>query len=135
MGQRLSAECVYTIVHPEILAAAAHEGQPKTFIERKAWTTGLHLFRKAQAEGLGMPVLLGDAADCNRLLYWGLLADLTVRDKFTHYTVERVRRLRQLHAPQELILLSTRKNIAANFIRPYALCQTPEFLVAASLAA
>lgn len=38
--------------------------------------------------------------------------------------------LRPGHAPQELILDTTGKAIADGFIRSYAICRTPAFLIA-----
>jgi hypothetical protein len=75
-----------------------------------------------------MPVLLGDAADCSRLLYWGLLTDVHIHEGTTHFVVDRVRNLGGKHTPQELVLRSSGTKIAPGLIRPYALCETPAFV-------
>jgi hypothetical protein len=75
-----------------------------------------------------MPVLLGDATDCSCLLYWGLLTNIQVTADSTRYSLDEVRRLEGQHSPQELILRRTRRHIAPNFIWPYAIVVTPEFL-------
>ena len=124
----LSEYCIYTIVELATLEEAAREGTPQTFNEGKPWVTGHALLEKARGAGLQMPVLLGDATDCNRLLYWDLLTDVTVTEGGTSYTVDRVRELDSQHTPQDLELRSTGKKIAPNFIRPYAICETPDFL-------
>ena len=76
----------------------------------------------------GMPVIFADATDCGRLVYWGILSDIKPGKLGMHSFVRSLRRLRGHHAPQELVLRSTGKTIAPNFIRPYAICRTPAFL-------
>jgi hypothetical protein len=89
---------------------------------------GLELWQHAQAANVDFPILLGDATDCDRLVYWGLLTDVQIEGQTTSYTVDRVRPLQGTHRPQELVLRSTGKHIAPNFIRSYAICFTPAFL-------
>jgi len=75
-----------------------------------------------------MPVLFGDATNCSRLLYWGVLTDVQIHDGGTRFAVDCVRKLGGKHAPQELVLRSSGKKIAPGFIRPYAICETPAFV-------
>jgi hypothetical protein len=124
----LSEHCVYTIVHTDVLTEAARHGGPITIAESKAWVTGRQLWQQAQVAGVGFPVLLGDATDCTRLLYWGLLTGVEVEGDATRFTVDRLRRLPRGHTPQELVLRSSGEPIAPSFIRPYAICRTPGFL-------
>jgi hypothetical protein len=128
MVTEFSEYCIYTIVHVDILDAAAQQGGPTTFRESRAWVTGRQLWRQAQAAGFGFPVLLGDATDCSRLGFWGLLTAVEIEGEATLYTVDQVRHFPQEHTPQELVLRSTGEHIAPNFIRPYAICRTPDFL-------
>jgi hypothetical protein len=129
MAQELSDSCIYTIVSAKTLAKASARGGAATFTEKKAWVTGYDLWQKAVAQNLGMPILFADAADCSRLLCWGLLTRVQFDDRTsTNYTVDRVRKLSGRHSPQELLLRSTGKRIAPGFIRPYAICVTPSFL-------
>ena len=128
MTKAFSEHCIYTIAHTDKLANAAQQGGLTPFNESKAWVTGQQLWEEAQAAGLGFPVLFGDATDCSRLEYWGLLAAVEIEGESTRFTVERVRPLPGSHTPQELVLRSTREHIAPNFIRPYAICRTPAFL-------
>ncbi len=131
MAKNLADHCVYTIVHPERLAIAEQKGGSTILSERRPWVTGLKLWNNAQSAGVEMPVLLGNANDCSDLRYWGLITKLEVTEAGTSFTVDRVRRFRRGHKPQELVLRSTGKHIAPNFIRPYAVCQTPNFVGAA----
>ena len=128
MALELLEHCVYTIVHPSTLEKAACDGNPKTFRESKAWVTGRNLLEHAQAAKIGLAILFGDATDCSRLEYWGLLTHVEIEGAQTLYSVDRIRRLSSLHTPQELVLRNTGNHIAANFIRPYAICNTPNFI-------
>lgn len=128
MALELLEHCVYTIVHPSTLEKAACDGNPKTFRESKAWVTGRLLLENAQAANIGLAILFGDATDCSKLEYWGLLTHVEIQGAQTLYSVDRIRRLPSLHTPQELVLKSTGNCIAANFIRPYAICNTPDFI-------
>lgn len=128
MATMFSEHCVYTIVHPDLLAEAAVHRGPVTFAEAKPWVTGRQLWQQAQASGVGFPVLLGDATDCSRLGHWGLLTAVEFEGEGTQFTVDLVRSLTGTHSPQELVLRSSGERIAPNFIRPYAICRTPSFL-------
>src|SRR5206468_3564239 len=116
MATTLSDHCVYTIVHRDELTKAARRGGPSRFRESKAWATGKKLWQQARAEGVGFPVLLGDATDCSRLEYWGLLTDIEVEGKSTQFTIDRLRPLPGRHAPQELVLKNSGEHIAPNYI-------------------
>jgi hypothetical protein len=128
MGTAFAEHCIYTILHTDRLVEAARHGGSTTFRESRAWVTGRQLWQQAQAAGLGFPVLLGDATDCSRLEYWGLLTRVEINGDATRFTVDRVRALSGSHTPQQLVLRRTGEHIAPNFIRPYAICRTPTFL-------
>jgi hypothetical protein len=130
VAKALSEHCVYTIVHTDLLADAVRHGGPTTFRESKEWVTGRQLWQQAQAAGVSFPILLGDATDCSRLEFWGLLTGVEIEGEATRFTIDRVRPLPGSHTPQELVLRSTGEHIAPNFIRPYAICCTPAFLSA-----
>lgn len=127
----ISRISIYTIVHPDKLAAAATKAEASSFRERKPWITGRRLWREAEASGAAIHVLFGDATDCSRLVYWGVLTKVLVdkKTKTTQYFVKQVRKLKNGHTPQELVLSSSGKRIAPNFIYPYAICRTPPFLL------
>jgi hypothetical protein len=129
MTLQLAKTCIYTIVAQTTLDELYDTRQPLEQEENRVWRAGsLHL-KQARKAGEALPILFADAAyDTTALIYWGLLEDIRLGSGRTRYRVDRLRRLPRGHAPQELVLLSTGKTIAPNFIRPYALCQTPTFL-------
>jgi hypothetical protein len=121
--------CIYTIVDGSTLQDRASRVPVKPFTERKRWVTGERLWAAAKAKKRSMPVLFGDARDCSKLLYWGILTSVDVRDDgTTRYQVDQLRKLTGRRSPQELTLRKTGKTIAPNFIKPYAICQTPTFI-------
>jgi hypothetical protein len=128
MQQVLFGFSIYTIAHPDKLAKAASRKGATKFSEAKPWMTRYDLWSKASAAGEAMTVVFADATDCSRLLYWGILTGIEIEDKTTRYSVKQVRKIKGRHSPQELLLKSTGKAIAPNFIRPYAICRTPSFL-------
>jgi hypothetical protein len=120
--------CVYTIVDGERLVRLAKEIGKHSFIQSKPWVTARNLWQKTSLAKESMPILFGDATNCSRLLFWGLLTNVCVEGRETTFVVDRLRELSEEHEPQELVLRSSGKYIAPNFIRPYAICLTPHFL-------
>jgi hypothetical protein len=127
LPRSFSEFCVYTIVDGKGLDHDARIGGAVEYQERRRWTMADRLWQKASDEGKRMPILLGDATECSRLRYWGLLTKIDVQGSATNFAVDSLRGLRK-HRTQELVLRSTRKQIAPNFIRPYAICVTPQIL-------
>lgn len=126
-SRSLAEWCVYTIVDGKRLVHDAKVGGAVQFHEGLRWTTAKRLLQEASAANKRMPVLFGDATECSRLRYWGLLTKIDVQDGATSFVVESLREIRKRRT-QELVLRNTRKNIAPNFIKPYAICLTPTFL-------
>jgi len=124
----LTKDCVYTIVEGPQLDRLFEDGLEVHREERKPWVTAEKMFHDARAANKDLPVLFGDAAHCSRLLYWGLLTDIHLQNGTTSFAVDRLRKIRGKHKTQELVLRSSQRKIAPNFIRPYAICVTPHFL-------
>lgn len=119
---------IYTILHVDKLQAAEAHGRRGTFTEGRCWTTGVTLLRKAHRAAVELPILFADAAQCSRLIYTAVLTDIVLGDNETTYSFERLRRLRGNRRPQDLVLMGTGRHIAPHYIRPYAICETPQFL-------
>ena len=116
----LSEFCIYTICRPDKVDEESHT-------ENKRWVTGEKLLQRALKRGELLPILFGDATWCSDLIAWGIVKAIVLTDDQTTYSVESIVPLSK-HSPQELTLRSTRKKIAKNFIRPYAICITPDFI-------
>jgi hypothetical protein len=126
--QSLGDFCVYTIVDGKRLDRLAKAGRTEPFSERKPWVTAQRLWLRARSDNQAMVVLLGDAADCSRLLYWGVLTEVHITDDGTGFQVDALRKIPGKHSPQELVLRDSGRTIALNFIKPYAICRTPKFV-------
>jgi hypothetical protein len=124
----ITDSCVYTIIDGKELNRLFKTRGTCSFKEKKRWVTAESKWQKGRSENLNMPILFGDAAHCSHLLYWGLLTELEVRDGGTSFAVDHLRKISGRRETQDLALLSTGKNIAPGFIKPYAICYTPRFL-------
>jgi hypothetical protein len=128
--QRISRYCIYTIRDRKELESLAKAGGEWTLREGKPWIGGRFLLDQARLANEAMPVLLADACDCSKIIFWGFLTSIDILETRprTFFTLDRLRRVLRSHAPQELTLKRTGKKIAPNFIKPYAICLTPQFL-------
>ena len=124
----LSQECIYTIVHIDLLSSIEAGSGSGVLTESKPWTSGRRLLDQSRHRNLDLPIVFADATDCSRLLFWAIIKRIDTVADGTRYAFERLRPIPGRHAPQELVLLSSGKRIAPNYIRPYALCRTPAFL-------
>jgi hypothetical protein len=120
--------CVSTIVEKRRLKDFYWEGRGK-IKEEKPWTQAKSLLDEAKKNDERMPVIFSDAAhDSETLLCWAILEDIEIKGQSTECRFGDVRRIGPKHGRQELVVRDTGKNIKPNFIRPYAICRTPEFL-------
>ncbi len=128
MGRELYNFCISTIVDRHKLEEFALKGHGRV-TEGRAWKTGKLLFDKSRETGRAMPVILSDAAhNSEHLLLWGILQKVEIDGDQTMVQFNDVQRIRGNHGRQELTLRSKGKSIKPNYIRPYAICQTPSFL-------
>src|SRR4051812_12353597 len=107
----LSSRCVYTIAGTNTLESAVRRSRPVRLTERKHWTTAHMLLEQARVLRQRLPILFGDAPDCACIFYWGILkeVELNPEEPRTTFVASRIRRLENHHAPQELILCSSRR--------------------------
>lgn len=120
--------CVYTIVEKSRLwAASRHGAASDALTEGRRWVAGRKLLDEAKASDKAVALLFADAADCSQLIAWGLLDSVEIHDRTTDFRFRDLRAVTR-HSPQELVLVSTGETIAPGFIRPYAICETPDFL-------
>jgi hypothetical protein len=128
MTQALSELAVYTTIDPERVFAAERGDEPSEVLhEKKRWVTALKLFQEAQRNGETFPLFLSDSRDCESLVFWARVRDMTVAEDGTYFTFSHLTGLRD-RTTQDLVLMKEKRNIAPQFIRPYALVETPAFL-------
>lgn len=125
MAVQLDDSCVYTIATPERLLEASRFQMP--LHESKRWVGAAECLKNAQNAGRELPIVFADSRDCSKLIAWSLLRSVVLAPKETHYTIGQLCAVPRSR-PQDLQLLNTKKHIAEGFIRPYALCKTPDFL-------
>jgi hypothetical protein len=126
--QGLFKFCVSTIIDEDRIRKFLSDGYG-AFAENKAWKTARVLFLESLEIGTRMPLILSDAAhNTERLRCWGMLQQLELDGERTLIKFDNVKKIRGNRQRQELVLRSSGTRIAANFIRPYAICHTPEFL-------
>ncbi len=128
MKHRLYTFCISTIVEGKKLNEFASKGSGRV-TERSPWKTGKMLFLDSCKIGTEMPVIFSNAAyNAEDLLYWAILEKIEIEGQSTTFQFNNMKKIRGNHLRGKLILRSKRRPIAPNYIRPYAICQTPEFL-------
>jgi hypothetical protein len=137
MSPSLFRFCIYTTVGKSDLLSATNSLGEGELEESKPWKGGWRLLQEAQAAKQDMPILFSDGAtDCSTLIYWAILQNISIDEgkkgtkgsKCTKYRFKGLQDLPRQHSTQSLCLKSTGKKIAPYFIRPYAICHTPDFL-------
>jgi hypothetical protein len=126
MTTRLFPYCIYTTIGRDKLKGI----KKGDLVESKEWKTGEDLFRKACKAKQDMAIIFSDAArDCSALIYWAVISNIKLGERKTTCKFRSLRLLpKGKHRTQRLRLKSTNKTIAPDFIRPYAICLTPDFL-------
>lgn len=120
--------CISTIVEGKKLKQFAAPGWGEVS-EGKPRKTGKVLFLDACEIGARMPVILSDAAyNTENLLFWATLRRVDIEDMRTTLRFDNIETIRGKHRRRELVLKSSGRNIAPHYIRPYAICFTPDFL-------
>jgi len=131
---KLSPFSVYTIRSSRALADYLERGGSGEFVENKPWVGALGLLDEAKKTGQRLPIVFAHAERIDGVRYSAVIDDLDVsaadeRGKGT--TAVRFSGLRRLHKKQPLRALRLKSSgnpLSDDFIRPYAICHTPNFL-------
>jgi hypothetical protein len=131
VNQALSPFCVYTIRRSQRLDEAYRQGGNDTFEENTTWVTGRRLFLEAKDKGTRMPVIFASADVGEKLLYYAWLSDVELDDTnyTTRYGFTDLTPIEDDFPLSSLRLRSTNRPLSENFIRPYAICHTPSFIL------
>lgn len=118
--------CVYTIIRRDKFEAALISGR-LAFEEGKRWAGAKTWLDEARRTQRQLVLVLADAERCHDLIGWGVVDDLTLGDGTTNVVASSLRRLSG-RTQQELTVFSNKEPIAEGHIRPYVLCETPDFV-------
>ncbi|MBN2487471.1 MAG: hypothetical protein JXA98_00415 [Methanosarcinaceae archaeon] len=109
-------------------------GGTGTFSEKKKWKTGYSLFLEAKENKTRMPIIFSAADENNELIYFAFLESIYIEEKKTNvfettYSLSDLTEMKVAKSLSSLVLRSSSKPLSDNYIRPYAICHTPDFLV------
>jgi hypothetical protein len=90
---------------------------------------GETLFRQATAQGRSMVILFGLAEGNTGVVYQAALTGINLDEIGTAYTFTGLKPLPEKQPLRSLRLKRSGKLLSDNYIRPYAICETPSFLV------
>ncbi len=123
----LSDSCIYTIRHSDELRRTIAAGGNGTYSVGQNWTRGKEILEQARRESRHVPVVFAPAEKTSNLFAWALLNRIRV-GRGTTYTFSGLHRLAGNFSKTSLLKVNNRKALSKNFIRPYAICLTPDYL-------
>lgn len=128
-SQRYTYEkCVYTIVNFKTIEDALCNAGSTSFVEKKLWKTAYLQLQDANVYGAVYLVLLADAAAINGVQWYAMIEDIELRpDGTTKISISTLHTLDAIQSLTTLTLQNSGAQLSDAFIRPYALCMTPEF--------
>jgi hypothetical protein len=119
--------CIYTIKHSDDLRASVANGGCGTYTERKKWVRAKQLLEEAKHAGKRLPVIFAPAEATRHLFAWAVL-EAVVPDKDSAYTFSGLRLFEPQPLKTTLKKSSDGEPLDPLFIRPYAICCTPDYL-------
>lgn len=130
---RLSDQCVYTILSMDKLEEFWLGSGRASVVEGKNWATGEAMLKQARVDGTVVPLLLAQAEEVDPVRYVARLTAIRITKGAagrwsTKYTFENLLGLPVPLFHSDLIVSSTGVAMPGNYIRPYAICQTPKLL-------
>lgn len=119
--------CIYTIAQSEKPHGIYKRGGKGTLTEKKEWPTAKKLLDEATKEEKKLLVFFAPAEDTRELIYYATLETIDFDGDGTTYAFQELTPYQKLKT--SLVVVSTRKPLDADFIRPYAICKTPSELL------
>jgi hypothetical protein len=120
--------CIYTTKHSDHLRSTLANGGRDTYSEHKKWVRAKRLLDDAKRAGKRLPVIFAPAEATRRLFAWALLDEI-VPDQENTYTFSHLRLFEPRPLKTTLRKASDGEPLDRWFIRPYAICRTPNYLV------
>jgi hypothetical protein len=129
----ISDHCIYTIRHTRDLEAAIQSGGRGTFTENTKWSRGYQLFQAAQHAGTMVPIIFSAAERESGLIFYGFLEAISMDETnpeqtITTYAFTGLRPIGHPLPKSHLVLQSTQRALSDQYIRLYAVCDTPDFV-------
>jgi uncharacterized protein YeaO (DUF488 family) len=127
---------IYTIRHSRDLAVDYNHGKQGKFTENKRWTSAVDFLSQARKAGQKLPILFAAGESIDGAIYFAFIDEIVVSpldENGNGSTAIRFSELKKLHRKLPLSALrlkSSGKPLSEDFIRPYALCHTPDILPA-----
>ncbi|SRR5260370_40417177 len=126
MPQRFTDFCVYTIKHSRDLNVSTNKGNP--FPEERSWATAERLLNEAKRDGSRLPVIFSPAESTDYLVAWALVETIDRTPTGIEYTFSNLKPFKAKSLRKSKLKKRDGKPLSENFIRPYAICITPDFL-------
>ena len=126
--------CIYTMPKRDDLQYYYMSEGSGDFGVKKIWRTGLYLFYLAKKQKVEIPIFFSAADENSGLIYYAFLdsikIDETEKNVFrTTYSFHDLTEIKEPKPKSSLKLRSTDNPLSDNYIRPYAICQTPDFII------
>jgi hypothetical protein len=125
VAQQLTDLCVYTIKHSGDLPANRSKN---TFHEKRTWVTAKRLLAEATGLGQRLPIIFCPAEETAFLFAWALVESVEFTSTGTNYTFSNLRHFVGKPIPKSRLRKRNGQSLSDRYIRPYSICQTPEFL-------
>ncbi len=128
---RLFSYCIHTFRHSGTLQGEEAAGGSHKLAEGKVWKTGSELWAEAERSGARMPVIFSAADVSSGLIFWATIDDITVDydNRRTECWYSGLRKIDPPRPRSALRLRAGNRRLSDKLIRPYAICQTPDFLI------
>ena len=125
----ISEFCIYTMRKSDNLQYNYLGDGTGKFSEKKIWRTGYALFQKAREENKKMPIFFSAAEKDSGLIYYAILESIEIGDSVTTYSFSNLNKIDEPKPLSSLKLQSSQNPLSDNYIRPYAICYTPDYLI------
>ena len=125
----ISEFCIYTMRKSDNLRYIYLGDGTGKFSEKKIWRTGHALFQQAMEENKKMPIFFSAAEEDSGLIYFAFLESIEIGNSMTTYSFSDINKIDEPKPLSSLKLRSSQRPLSDNYIRPYAICETPDFLI------
>jgi hypothetical protein len=129
---QVSAQSIYTLRSFAKLLKWFVTPDPIEFSEERAWKTGRVLLRTAEAAGVALPIIFGDAGDAyRRLAAVGVIRKIGIDGACTTATIGLLRPLEPKYDKSVLVLAHGKRkglSLSEDDQRNYRIVETPAFV-------